>query len=158
MRTWVRGMAIAGLALGALAPLPASAQSSAPATDIEAMKQELRRLQERLQRLEPAPPAPAAVPAIVPALQTPLAQAPARPREQEIRLEREHPFETAGLSRPEVGGFRFSGFFVGSYSYNSHVQIVPEFAGGAPALADPGSSNFRFDRFGLAVSKTFAPW
>lgn len=36
--------------------------------------------------------------------------------------------------------------------------MVPEFAGGAPALSDPGSTNFRFDKFGLSVVKTFAPW
>ncbi len=35
---------------------------------------------------------------------------------------------------------------------------MPEFAGGAPSLSDPDSVNFRFDKFGLAVSRTFAPW
>ncbi|MGH7308517.1 MAG: outer membrane beta-barrel protein, partial [Candidatus Rokuibacteriota bacterium] len=78
--------------------------------------------------------------------------------EREIKLEREHPLEVMGLSKPEGAGFRFSGFFVGSASYNSHIQIVPEFAGGAPRLADPRSVNFRFDKFGLAVSKSFASW
>ncbi len=67
-------------------------------------------------------------------------------------------FDTLGLSRPEFGGLRLSAFVVGSFSYNSRLQIVPEFAGGAPALADPGSTNFRFDKFGLRVAKTFAPW
>jgi hypothetical protein len=78
--------------------------------------------------------------------------------EREIKLEREHPLEMMGLPKPEVGGLRLSGFFVGSVSYNSHLQIVPEFAGGTPNLADPGSVNFRFDKFVLVVSKTFAPW
>jgi hypothetical protein len=67
-------------------------------------------------------------------------------------------FEALGLSRPEFGGLRLSAFVVGSFSYNSHLQLVPEFAGGIPALADPGSTNFRFDKFGLRVAKTFAPW
>ncbi|MGH9894901.1 MAG: outer membrane beta-barrel protein, partial [bacterium] len=44
------------------------------------------------------------------------------------------------------------------FNYNSHIQMVPELAGGAPALADARRSNFRFDKFGLGVSKTFAPW
>jgi Putative beta-barrel porin-2, OmpL-like. bbp2 len=57
-----------------------------------------------------------------------------------------------------VSGFRFSGFFSGSASYNSHIQMVPEFAGGGQALADPGSLNFRFDKFSFGVAKTFAPW
>jgi hypothetical protein len=63
-----------------------------------------------------------------------------------------------GLPKPEFGGLRLSAFVVGSFSYNSHIQMVPEFAGGAPALADPRSTNFRFDKFGLGVSKTFASW
>lgn len=83
---------------------------------------------------------------------------PQPPTEREIQLEREHPFEAIGLPKPEVGGFKLSGFFVGSASYNSHIQIVPEFAGGAAKLAEPESVNFRFDKFVLVVSKTFAPW
>jgi hypothetical protein len=67
-------------------------------------------------------------------------------------------FDALGLSRPELGGLRLSAFVVGSFSYNSHLQMVPEFAGSTPALADPGSTNFRFDKFGLRVAKTFAPW
>jgi hypothetical protein len=63
-----------------------------------------------------------------------------------------------GLGKSEIAGLRLSAFLVGSFSYNSHIQMVPEFAGGAPALADPGSTNFRFDKFGLSVSKTFAAW
>lgn len=89
----------------------------------------------------------------------PLAQGPPpAPGEREIKLEREHPLETLGLSRPEVGGFRISGFFVGSANYNSHIQMVPEFAGGAPATSEPGQLDFRFDQFTIGVFKTFAPW
>jgi hypothetical protein len=72
--------------------------------------------------------------------------------------ERESPLELLGLRKPKLGGIRISAFVVGSFSYNSGLQMVPEFAGGAAALADPGSSNFRFDKFGLSVAKTFAPW
>jgi hypothetical protein len=72
--------------------------------------------------------------------------------------ERESPLELLGFRKPELAGIRMSAFVVGSFSYNSGLQMVPEFAGGAPALADPGSSNFRFDKFGLSVAKTFAPW
>ena len=50
------------------------------------------------------------------------------------------------------------GFFVGSYSYNQRIQMVPEFAGGAQALADPGRSNFRFDKFGLSATRAFSRW
>ncbi|MGB5080723.1 MAG: outer membrane beta-barrel protein [Burkholderiales bacterium] len=62
------------------------------------------------------------------------------------------------LSMPEGGPTRVTGFVVGSFSYNSRVQMVPEFAGGGPALADPQATNFRFDKFGLGFSKSFAPW
>lgn len=87
-------------------------------------------------------------------------------QEREIQLQpqlppelvRESPLEVLGLRRPDVAGLRISAFLVGSFSYNSALQMVPEFAGGAPALADPGASNFRFDKFGLSVAKTFAPW
>jgi hypothetical protein len=88
-----------------------------------------------------------------------LAQAP---QEREIQLapggQREMPLEVLGIRRPEIAGLRISAFLVGSFSYNSHTQIFPEFAAGAPTLADPGSTNFRFDKFGLSLSKTFAPW
>jgi hypothetical protein len=89
-----------------------------------------------------------------------LAQAPG---EREVQLESTRMsggtlFDALGLSRPEFGGLRLSAFVVGSFSYNSHLQLVPEFVGGTPALADPESTNFRFDKFGLRVAKTFAPW
>ena len=88
------------------------------------------------------------------------------PSEREIQLQpqlppgvvRESPLEIIGLRKPDIAGLRISAFVVGSLSYNSALQIVPEFAGGAAALANPGSSNFRFDKFGLSVAKTFAPW
>jgi len=163
----MRGIAtrrlVAAALLAVALPLPARAQGAA--SEIETLRQELRRLQERLQRLEEAQsrrpaaalpdespaPIPVAAPAGAPAV------AP-RPGEREVSLDREHPLELLGLPRPEAGGVRFGGFFSGSASYNSHVLMVPEFAGGGAALADPGSLNFRFDTFTLGVAKTFAPW
>jgi len=50
-----------------------------------------------------------------------------------------------------------SGFAIGSINWNSQIQMVPEFAGGAPAQSDPRQVNFRFDKFGLAFSKRFGP-
>jgi hypothetical protein len=87
-------------------------------------------------------------------------------QEREIQLQpqlppsviRDSPLEAIGLRKLDIAGLRISAFLVGSFSYNSGLQMVPDFAGGAPALADPGSSNFRFDKFGLSVAKTFAPW
>ena len=35
-------------------------------------------------------------------------------------------------------GVRVSGFFVGSANYNSHVQLVPEFAGSGPLTSERG--------------------
>jgi hypothetical protein len=81
-----------------------------------------------------------------------------RPGEREIQLEREHPLETLGLPKPEVGGVRISGFFVGSANYNSHIQMVPELAGGAPVSSEPHRTDFRFDQFTIGAFKTFAPW
>lgn len=130
----------------------AVAQSPAvPDGEVEAIRKEIEKLQERLQRLEQGRRVPSPVPA------TPSPAAPPAP-EREITLDREHPFELLGLPKPEAAGARFNGFFAASASYNSRVQMVPEFAGGAPALADPESVNFRFDTFTLGVSKTFAPW
>src|ERR1700741_2957358 len=56
-----------------------------------------------------------------------------------------------------LGEVEISGFAVGSASWNSHVQMVPEFAGGAQALAEPRQVNFRFDKVGLALAKRFGP-
>ena len=95
-------------------------------------------------------------------LLSPLSSYAQAPGEREISLgttqRQDTPLELLGLPKPEFGGLRLSAFLVGSFSYNSHIQMVPEFAGGAPALADPRSTNFRFDKFGLGVSKTFASW
>jgi hypothetical protein len=167
----------AAFALAALLPVAAGAQDAS--SEIEALRKELRQLQERLQKLEQtqsrstAPPAGTVIPATTapaggatapaPAAHTPPAAPPApgtapRPGEQEIRLEREHPLETLGLPRPEIGGVRFSGFFVGSANYNSHIQMVPEFAGSAPATSEPGRLDFRFDQFTLGAFTTFSPW
>jgi hypothetical protein len=89
----------------------------------------------------------------------PLAQGPPpAPGEREIRLEREHPLDAVGLGKPEVLGFRISGFFLGSANYNDKIQIVPEFAGGAFATSEPGQLNFSFDKFTIGVYRTFAPW
>jgi hypothetical protein len=142
-----------------------SALAQAPPSEVETLREEVRKLQERLNRLEQTQP-PRILPA-APGSAPPLAQAPAptRPREpgpvpgeREIQLEREHPLETLGLPKPAVAGARISGFFAGSASYNSHIQMVPEFAGGGEALADPKSVNFRFDTFSFGVSRTFASW
>jgi putative OmpL-like beta-barrel porin-2 len=156
----------------------AFAQAAAP-TEVEALKQELRRMQDRLQRLEqsqqgnqaqqqrqapgpppeavpvasPSPPLPIALPFAAQAAQAAPAVAP-RPGERE----REHPLETLGLPKPELGGARISGFFVGSANYNSHIQMVPEFAGNAPVSSEPKSLDFRFDQFTIGAFKTFSPW
>jgi hypothetical protein len=158
MSTIARALTLVLLLAGAL---PASTLAQAvPASEVEARRGEIRRRQERLERLEqaqkaPAPPAPV-TPAAPPA--PPAVASPPVAGEREISLERGHPFEIVGLPRPELGPLRLSGFFVGSASYNSRIQMVPEFAGGAPALADAGQVNFRFDKFGLGVSGSFAPW
>ena len=140
------------------------------AEEAQTLREEIRRLNERLNRMEqagqprvipaaqPAQPSPAAP--VTPA--TPVvpvtAQVPAPvPGEKEINL-RENILQVVGLPKPELGGARFTGFFVGSANFNTHAQIVPDFAGGGQALSEPGSLNFRFDKFGLGVSKTFADW
>ena len=56
-----------------------------------------------------------------------------------------------------LGELEISGFAVGSASWNSAIQMVPEFAGGAPALAAPRQVNFRFDKVGVALGKRFGP-
>jgi hypothetical protein len=165
MRRFLHFMAIASLACSLVSPAPALAQGTASPSEIEALRQELRRLQERLQKLEQAQTAPpaAAPPAAAPPAGVPpaMTQAPAPapvPGEQEIGLEREHIFERFGLPRPEIGGVRISGFFVGSANFNSHIQMVPEFAGTASVSSEPGRTDFRFDQFSIGVFKTFAPW
>lgn len=141
-----------------------SAQTIPSRSDVEAIRTEMqhmktdyearmKQLQERLNRLEEAQQ-PAVTPAPVQAKEP----TPPPPGEREISFEKEHPLQVVGLPKPEVEGFRLSGFFVGSFNYNSDIQLVPEFAGAAPALADAGRTSFRFDRFALGISKTFAPW
>jgi hypothetical protein len=161
------------LALAWLGPSSALAEQSPPLSELEILKQEVGRLQERLRRLEQSQqrqvpdPSPAAVPVAAPSPPLPAAlpitaQAPPpvapRPGEREIRLEREHPLETLGLFKPEVGGVRISGFFVGSANYRSHTQMVPEFAGSASVDSEPGRTDFRFDQFTIGAFKTFSPW
>ena len=73
----------------------------------------------------------------------------------------EVPLEQASgqpLGGTDVAGVVIRGFFVGSFHYNSRLQLVPEFAGGAPALSAAGATNFRFDKFGIAATKHFADW
>jgi hypothetical protein len=148
---------------------PARGQTPVPSTEVEALRQEIQKLQDRLNRLEQSQRAPGqtAVPAAAPAA----AQAPGstpprstttqvapRPGEREIQLEREHPLEIIGLPKPEIGTLRLAGFFVGSANFNSHTQMVPEFAGGARVSSEPGRTDFRFDAFTIGAFKTFAPW
>lgn len=68
------------------------------------------------------------------------------------------PGRPLGALSADSGSLRIGGFLVGSYSYNSRIQMVPEFAGGSQALTPAGETNFRFDKFGLSVYKSFAPW
>ena len=155
----------------AITLMPSVARAQGITTEeAQALREEIRRLNERLNRMEqagqpsvipaaqPAQPSPAAP--VTPA--TPVAPATAQvpapvPGEKEINL-RENILQVVGLPKPELGGARFTGFFVGSANFNTHAQIVPDFAGGGQALSEPGSLNFRFDKFGLGVSKTFADW
>ena len=171
-------IAVLALALAVTLPRSAAQAQGVNGTEAQALMEEIRRLNERLNRLEqagqprvvPAAPAPSApAPPVAPAAAvtpagplTPAgpvtAQVPAPvPGEKETDL-RENILQVIGLPKPELGGARFTGFFVGSANFNSHAQIVPEFAGGAQALSEPGNLNFRFDKFGLGVSKTFADW
>jgi hypothetical protein len=144
---------------------PASLRAQdARSAEIEAIRQEMRKLQERLERLERMEPAPPTAQPAVPTPPTPAGPPPVaapvapRPGEREISLEKETLLEAVGGPKLEAAGVRIHGFAVGSFSYNSAIQMVPEFAGGAPALADPGSTNFRFDKFSLGISKSFAAW
>jgi hypothetical protein len=173
MRRLLAALVTTGVFVHALWSGSAFAQAAGP-SEIEALKQELRRMQERLQRLEqverrdgaqqqrPVPsPSPAALPVAdsSPPLSVvfPLA-AQAPPTVTPRPGEREHPLETLGLPKPEIGDTRISGFFVGSANYNSHIQMVPEFAGGATASSEPRSLDFRFDQFAIGAFKTFSPW
>ena len=155
MHRYVIMLVVAGVVMAAWPAAPGFAQTPSTASDVEALKQELRRLQERLQKLEQNQTAPApAAPSRPSAVQAP-PPAP-RPGEREIQLE--HPLEALGQPKPEIAGVRISGFFVGSANWNSHIQMVPEFAGNVPVSSEPHRVDFRFDQFTLGVAKTFAPW
>jgi len=164
MRTLVTLAVLACSLAAALCPSAARAQGLS-AEEAQALREEVRRLNERLNRLEQA-----GQPRVVPtAPTTPVTAAPpaapasaisaqvTAPGEKAVEL-RDNILQTIGLPKPEVGGFRFTGFFVGSANFMTHAQIVPEFAGGAPAQSEPGSLNFRFDKFGFGVSRSFADW
>lgn len=68
------------------------------------------------------------------------------------------------LKRFEIAGTRITGFVEGSFTWNSALRLpaeellpdirVPELA----APADPGSTNFRFDKFTIGATKRFASW
>jgi hypothetical protein len=141
-----------------------SALGQTASSEVEALRQEIQKLQERLNRLEqsqraPAPPVvPPSAQAPPPPAPAPAVQLPPRPGEREVMIERSHPLEVIGLPKPEVGSLRLSGFFVGSFNYNNRIQMVPEFAGGTPVTSEPGRTDFRFDSFTIGAYKTFAPW
>src|SRR5207244_2267635 len=111
-----------------------SALGQTVSSEVEALRGEIQKLQERLNRLEQSQraPAPPSVPPSAQAPAAPAAQLPPRPGEREVLLERGHPLEVIGLPKPEIGTLRLSGFFVGSFNYNNRIQMVPEFAGGIP--------------------------
>lgn len=75
---------------------------------------------------------------------------PAFAQDRELSLDRGTELQALGV--------RISGFFVGSYNYNSRIQLVPEFAGSAPVSSEPGHTDFRFDQFSIGAFKTFSPW
>ena len=125
----------------------ARGQTPAPSSEIDALRQEIQKLQERLNRLEQSQRTPATTVQVAP-----------RPGEREVLLERGHPLEVIGLPKPEIGTLRLAGFFVGSFNYNNRIQMVPEFAGGIPVTSEPGRTDFRFDSFTIGAYKTFAPW
>ena len=74
-----------------------------------------------------------------------------------VAQERPVSFDKPSGAAKAFGELEISGFAVGSINYSSHIQLVPEFAGGAAALSDPRQVNFRFDKVGLALSKRFGP-
>jgi hypothetical protein len=166
MNRLLSAFAIVLLLIGPFRAATALGQTS---SEVEALRQEIQKLQERLNRLEQNQRAPAPAPAMVPAVQAPTAapgvsppattvQLTPRPGEREIQLDRSHPLEVIGLPKPEIGTLRLAGFFVGSFNYNSRIQMVPEFAGNAPVSSEPGRTDFRFDQFTIGAFKTFAPW
>src|SRR5205814_5837016 len=81
----------------------------------------------------------------------------ARAQDREITLDRG---DATGLQSPELQALavRLSGFFVGSFNYNTRIQMVPEFAGSAPVSSEPTRTDFRFDQFSIGAFKTFSTW
>jgi Putative beta-barrel porin-2, OmpL-like. bbp2 len=168
------------LALATALPPGAAQAQSVNETETQSLRDEIRRLNDRLNKMEdagkpqvapaaaptpvaPTPPSETVAPANAPA--PPLlpagvvtAQVPPTTGDREIKLERDHPFEVVGLPKPDVDGFRIGGFFVGSVNFNNRLQLNPEFAGNAPASSRPGEVDFRFDQFTFGVYKSFAPW
>lgn len=74
-----------------------------------------------------------------------------------VAQERPVSLDKPSAAAKTLGELEISGFAVGSINYASHIQMVPEFAGGAQALSDPRQVNFRFDKIGLALAKRFGP-
>src|SRR6185436_14214605 len=131
------------LALATALPPGAAQAQSVNETEMQSLRDEIRRLNDRLNKMEdsskpqvapavaptpvaPTPPSETVAPANAP---TPLpagvvtAQVPPATGEREIKLERDHPFEIVGLPKPEVAGFRIGGFFVGSVNVNNRLQL-----------------------------------
>lgn len=68
------------------------------------------------------------------------------------------PSPASATAPSDFTALRMSGFLLGSVSYSSKLQMVPEFAGGTPALSNPGAVNFGFDKVGLSFARMLAPW
>ncbi len=165
MRKSTRVFIVSSIVIGLFASKPAFGQTESGASEVEAVKPEVGRLWDRVNTLAWARQ-PVATPAAAQSQQTaapPLGErgiflAAAPSGEREIPLEKGTLLEAAGLPKLEVAGIRITGFGIASFNYNSHLQLVPEFAGATRALADPGSTNFRLDKVGIGLFRTFAPW
>src|SRR5438309_636355 len=154
------------LIVAVLLAMPASpgfAQTSAPASEIDQLRQELRRMQERLQKLEQAPPAPAPVAAPASPL-IPVAQVPPmapRPGEREIQPDREPPTEVSlhrmnitGIA-PLGNGLAISfGRFDTPYGYERHDAAL-NFTATTSELTRFGKPQ---SYTGFQVAYAFAPW
>jgi hypothetical protein len=68
------------------------------------------------------------------------------------------PVEIGAPPAPGFDRLRISGFFVGSYGYNSALLIVPDAFGSVAAPTDPGRTAFRFDKIGLGLNRVFSSW
>ena len=96
MNRLLSAFAIVMLLIGPWGAATALGQTS---SEVEALRQEIQKLQDRLNRLEQSQRAPA--PGVPPAATT--AQLAPRPGEREIQLDRQHPLEIIGLPKPEIG-------------------------------------------------------